>query len=381
VAVSRPERPLLAIRRLPIAIAAGTAVLLTIVILLLLSTPQPAAQPAAPAKPPAQPLPRPVFIHYYAWYTAPPFTSDYGHWDGGNPARPGIPANITSASYPLLDPYSSTDPAVLQQHMIWMKEAKADILIYSWWGRNDPTDTRVKAVMDAAARQGLRVAFQLEPYRGRTVQSVIGDLGYLYREYGGHPAFYRASRGTMYGPSTSARGVFFLYDPPSGGSLEPIRGTANDAIVLGRMDDGKLYSDAAIRASIAPLQLDGLYNYGQYTYRALPQISADYIVVYAASPGFDNTRTPGAGHTAQVSRDGGAYYDRSWQGLVDHKPEATAIVSFNEWHETTQIEPAKPSSYDGFKYLDYQGHYGLDGAEAPLAYLERTAYWVSQYKS
>jgi glycoprotein endo-alpha-1,2-mannosidase len=340
----------------------------------------PAAAPAA-APPPAHPFPRTVFIHYYAWYSAPPFTPTYGHWDGGDPNRPGLPANITSASYPLLGPYSSTDPAVLRQQMAWIKAAQADVIAYSWWGVHDVTEANAPAVLDAAAAQGLHVSFQLEPYKGRTVSSMIDDIRYLYGKYGGHPAFYRVSRPTMYGPSTAPRGVFFVYSPPQDGTLDSLRGTADDAIILARTDDGKLYSDSDIRASLRALRADGLYNYGAYTYHALPKLSSDYIVVYSAAPGFDNSRAAGVSNPSKVPRQDGAYYDRSWGGLAAAKPEGVAVVSFNEWHETTQIEPAKPFFYDNYTYQDYQGHYGLTGADAALAYIERTAYWVSRYKA
>lgn len=324
-------------------------------------------------------LPRPVFIHYYPWFSAPPFTSTYGHWDGGDASRPGLPANIISASYPALNPYASLDPAVLGQHMAWITEASTDVLIYSWWGQNSPEDQEVSAVMAAAGRAGLKVAFQIEPYSGRTIQSAISDIGYIYSQYGQDGAFYRASRPTLYGPSRSPRGMFFLYAPPSGGTFDAIRGTANDAIVVGRLDDSMIYTDGSIRKAISGLRLDGLYNYGQYTYSALAPISRDYIIVPGVSPGFDNTRNPATTHAYQVPRNQGAYYDSSWSGLAALKPEAVAVVSFNEWLETTQIEPAQPFSYNGYNYLDYEGHYGLTGASAAGAYLNRTAYWVTQY--
>lgn len=49
-----------------------------------------------------------------------------------------------------------------------------------------------------------------------------------------------------------------------------------------------------------------------------------------------------------------------------------AITSFNEWHEGTQIEPAKSVSNKDFTYLDYE-------PEGPDFYLNLTKWWVQQF--
>ena len=361
-------------------VALGLAALAAVLVVLRLASEPPAPAPAPAAVAPQNLLPHPVFIHYYAWYSAPPFQDDYGHWDGGDPARPGLPGNIATVSYPAEGPYSGTDPALLAQQMAWIKMSQANVLIFSWWGQNDPIDARVGPVMDAAAKAGLRVSFQIEPYQGRTFSGIVADIAYLNRTYGSHPAFYQVSRATKYGPTPSPRGVFFVYGPPGGGTFDALRDTPEDSIVLVRQDDSKLFSDAQIRSVISASHADGLYNYGQYTYRSLPPLSAAYLVVYSASPGFDNSRQAVAKPT-RVSRDGGSYYDQSWQGLASLKPEAVAVVSFNEWHEDTQIEPARPFSYAGYTYHDYSAAYGLGGLEAQLAYVNRTAFWVDRYRS
>jgi hypothetical protein len=97
------------------------------------------------------------------------------------------------------------------------------------------------------------------------------------------------------------------------------------------------------------------------------------------SPGFDNSRAAGITKPSFVPRNNGATYDSSWSTLLNSHPEWIAIVSFNEWHETTQIEPAKPMSYNGFQYLDYEGAYGLHGGAATTAYINRTAYWADRF--
>ena len=328
-----------------------------------------------------------VFIFYYDWYGGAPA---YTHWNGGNAGRPDPSENITSDSYPVLGPYSSASTSVIKQHMAWMKAAHVDVVTLSWWGQGSPEDRGAKAVMDGAAAVGLKVNFMIENYGGETESSIFSDIAYIYRKYGSHPAFYRVARPTKYGPSSKPRGVFFLYSPPSprtyvtqyARSMDGIRGTANDAIVMVRTDDRLLNSNSNLEAYLGALHFDGMLNYGFYgsaAYsRALPQ-SNDYILLFSVSPGFDNSRAPGVTSPTVVQRSGGSAYDGGWSALIGKQPEWVSIVSFNEWHETTQIEPAKPFTYNGFQYLNYESAYGLHGSAATTAYINRTAFWAGRF--
>ncbi|HLH74548.1 MAG TPA: alpha-mannosidase [Chloroflexota bacterium] len=327
-----------------------------------------------------------VYAHYYPWYSSSP---QFRHWNGGDSTRPDPQDNLATTSYPLLGPYDSRDVAVvLDQHMRWLFQANVDVLIVSWWGQASYEDSVVGGILSKAAQYGLRVCFQIEPYDGRTAASIIDDIAYLYSQYGHHPAFYRTTRPTLNGPSRDPRGMFFVYtptDPSLAAAIKTMRGTPNDAIILVRTDDSKMYSDADVRTQIGWTGADGMYNYGFYgantTYNVPLPWSPDYLLIYAVCPGFDNARASGVTNPVIISRNAGAAYDTTWIQLTSQRPEGVAIVSFNEWHEGTQIEPAVPYQYGAYTYPDYEGHYGLTGPAAASAYLSRTAYWVNRYKN
>ena len=62
----------------------------------------------------------------------------------------------------------------------------------------------------------------------------------------------------------------------------------------------------------------------------------------------------------------------AWKIALNSGATTISITSFNEWHEGTQIEPAKPASNKDFTYLDYE-------PEGSNFYLNLTKCWVQQF--
>jgi len=96
-----------------------------------------------------QPSPR-MAAFYYPWYFTPEFDGVWDHWEG-NP-----PVDISSDFYPLLGPYSMSDPQVLAQHF-----AGVGLIISSWWGKGGPTDRALPLMLDVADHYGI-----IRPFSG-----------------------------------------------------------------------------------------------------------------------------------------------------------------------------------------------------------------------
>ena len=319
-----------------------------------------------------------IFAFYYPWWGAPPISSQYVHWNNGNPNRAWD--HIGSTYFPGLDPYDSGDTAVLTKHMAQMKSAGVDVVMASWWGAGSFEDSKVVAILEAAAAAELQVSFMIEPYWTSQAQ-LADDIVYLHHQYGEHPAVLRLVRPTLYGPSNEPRMLIGIYSPPMvvGPVLDSMRGTVYDSIFLVRGDDSRLLSDVRIREALTGwLHADGMFNYGSYSYPAQLPASPDYIAMFCATPGFDDSRKAGVTTPTVLPRDGFAHYDAMWAPLAAQKVELAAVCSFNEWHEGTQIEPAKPHHIGWwFSRYDYQNY----GPLARDAYLTRTAYWASLLKA
>jgi hypothetical protein len=307
-----------------------------------------------------------VAAFYYPWYATQSRDGAWRHWDQGGHTPPD---DIGSDYYPSRGAYSSNDPAILDGQFAEIAAAGIDEVVVSWWGQGSFEDHALGGVLAAASAHGVHVAVHLEPYVGRSPATVASDLAYL-----------------------SALGLHevWIYEAMllPGASLQPVL----DAFPGDRFmaETGTV---SAVRSGAFAQWAAATHFAGVYTYEAVRYEGADLVAFCAGArrlglacapavaPGFSSIRA-GGGPTYARSRANGATYDSRWMGAIGAHPSLVAITSYNEWHEGTQIEPAVDKCLpSGFCYLSYDGAYGLQGAAASTAYLNRTATWVARFRA
>ncbi len=299
-----------------------------------------------------------VSAFFYPWYATTSQDGAYAHWEqlGHDP-----PNDIASSYYPAQGLYSSSDRLVLAQQMDEIRAAGIDELAVSWWGQGSAEDQRLPAVIVAARADGIAVAAHLEPYAGRTVESTVADVAYLSR----------------YGISS-----FYVYRPFD-------LAVADWAAAKAALHAGgaKLYAQTGLVGDAAQAGFDGVYTYDIVTYggdkfrRLCAQAHARHLLCApSVGPGYDARR--GSDDPRVKPRRNGATYDAMWRAAIASGADSVTITSFNEWHEGTQIEPAAPAGRHGrYRYLSYDGAWGLHGVAAADAYLARTRYWSDVFRS
>jgi glycoprotein endo-alpha-1,2-mannosidase len=294
---------------------------------------------------------RDVAIFYYAWYGTPARDGAWLHWSQGG-SRP--PRDVGATFYPARGPYSSSDAAVVDAHMRDMAEAGVTTVVVSWWGRGSIEDAHLPHLKTAAARQRLRLAVHVEPYANRTVETVAADLAHLR--------------------SLGIRDVY-VYDS----STLPDQDWAT---LNGLVDDMRLFANTRLPGKAKAGGFDGLYTYDVLLYDGdlFPRLCAQarrlgLLCAPSVGPGYDaRNATP---DRRIRPRRSGATYDEMWRGAIRSYADVVTITSYNEWHEGTQIEPARPA---GDRYQSYDGAWGTSGVAAQRAYLERTTYWSFRFR-
>lgn len=326
-----------------------------------------------------------VAVFYYPWYRNLVVDGEWEHWERSAEILFSPPPDISSDYYPILGAYSSVDYAVVAQHFAWLRQAGVGVIITSWWGQGSRTDQAVPVLLELAERYGMKVAFHIEPYSGRTAEGLVEDIHYIYNHYGDYAAFYRTTASSRWSPDDRPKGLFFVWasafpdaetDPVEAGYWQE----AIDAIHASS-DGGVVISDAIEGYWIDEGHFDGLYNYatldldqsdGFSWARSLPP---DAWYVPSVIPGF-SARRCGGPEDPYVPRSDGATYDNQWEAALGAymEPEMVAITSFNEWHEGTQIEPAAEGAANGRGYT-YEDYSPLP----PEGYLGRTQVWVERF--
>ncbi|WP_276166769.1 glycoside hydrolase family 71/99-like protein [Zobellia alginiliquefaciens] len=89
--------------------------------------------------------PKKVYIHYMPWFQSKDYNGYWGqHWTMVNKNPEIIDINgqreIASYYYPIIGPYASDDPDLQEYHMLLMKLAGIDGVIFDWYGSKDVYD-------------------------------------------------------------------------------------------------------------------------------------------------------------------------------------------------------------------------------------------------
>jgi hypothetical protein len=323
-----------------------------------------------------------VAAFYYPWYGNPETDGEWIHWSQNGHLPP---EDIGADYYPALGAYSSNDPIVVAQHMEWLRQGGIGVIITSWWGQGSREDQAVPLLLQTAEGYGIKVAFHIEPYNGRTAETVLSDIAYLYESYGGSPAFFRTGATSRYSPNPEPKGMFFVWRIGTKGAegegveadywqqaIDSIHALPEGALIIANTTQGSWIEGG---------HFDGLYNYaslhleenGGFDWaRALPP---DSLYVPSVIPGFSAKRV-GYPATTYVPRENGRTYDAQWTSALGTgvEPALVTITSFNEWHEGSLIEPPQ------FGFGDGNGNAYADfGSLPPEGYLALTREWVDKF--
>lgn len=323
-----------------------------------------------------------VGAFYYPWYGNPITDGEWIHWNDNNHTPP---TDITSDYYPALGAYSSNDQAVVAQHMAWLRRAGVGVIIVSWWGQGGREERPIPVLLQMAERYGIKVAFHIEPYHGRTADKLISDVQYLYNKYGSHPAFFRSTATSRYSPGDGPKPMFFVWaigSPDSEtapvnaeywqGALDAIHALPQGALIIANTLEGSWITGG---------HFDGLYNYatlhldrdGGFAWaNSLPP---DSLYIPSVIPGFSAVRIGYASDTLVPRQDGSIYADQ-WSAALGTaiQPVMVTVTSFNEWHEGSMIEPpaVEVELSPGRFYADF-------GELEPDGYLDLTRQWVDTF--
>lgn len=331
-------------------------------VLLSLADPRPALADGATTRPAGRPA---LWAVYYAWYqTATPPHRKWTHWsdDGASVQTP----RPKSKAHPLIGYYDSDDPAVIRWHVRLAQQAGIEAFVVSWWGPGSLSD-RVfeKVLLPIAAEEKFQVALcsELAQFH-HDVKVLARQTIDVLRRTKDSPAYLRIG----------GRPVVYLYQVPFAPKLTPatferLRTTVEAEVgsVYWAMDkiarrDRREWVIPEEWLKVGEIPMFGFYGtfsvervwayadlLPHYQRMARQARSAGRKVFLPVHPGHDNSGFRPDDNFV-IPRDDGATLRGYLRAVADAGVDVALVTSFNEWPETTVVEPSSSWS-DPYQYL------------------------------
>jgi hypothetical protein len=302
---------------------------------------------------------------YYAWYeTAPGPRNMWTVWNGDKTTN--SVAKPRSKAQPLIGYYDSDDQAVVRWHIKLAKAAGIEAFLVSWWGAGSLSGVSFeKVILPLAAEEGFKVAMcsELAQFH-HDVDILAKQMAEVLQRTKDQPGYLRVD----------GKPAVYLYQVPYAPKLTPATLTKlchgieqktgplywiMDKIV----NDGKgSYCMPAEWLGLPGIAMYGFY--GTFSIKRMwkyDEIATHYSVLakqahaagkkifLPAHPGHDNSGFRPDDYFV-MPRDEGATLKGYLRAIVDAGADAVLVTSFNEWQETTIVEPSS-SWHDPYLYL------------------------------
>jgi hypothetical protein len=292
-------------------------------------------------------VPKQVLAFYYGWYGNPAVSQSWHHWKNVDESKKHIDE---STHYPVLGPYDSHDPKIVETHCRQAKDAGLTGFIVSWWVKSDFHDQGMPLMLDTAKKHGLKVTIYYEtvPPRGHpTVEGAVDDLTYIVDKYASHPAWLKVG----------GKPVVFVY----GRAVNEMKLDGWEKIMnefTAKRPNGAVFIGDKISPEAAKI-FDGIHTYnptGLTKGKSLEEIRAwgqttfpewvktagpDRISGVTIIPGYDDSVQPSRKPPRPITdRYQGETYKVMWEQALAANPDWVIVTSWNEWHEGSEIEPS-----------------------------------------
>lgn len=307
-----------------------------------------------------------ILAHYMPWYVAKPHSQVWGwHWTM-NHFDPEQEKNgkrqIASHFYPLIGPYDSGDPAVVEYHLLLMKLAGIDGVIVDWYGLQDFRDYAIlhrntQQLVDQVNRLGMKFVICYEDQTipimakaGRIndrVGHAVSEIEWLQRNWFTHKSYVRSDD----------RPVLLSFGQA---------GLTNDewSACVKRLPSPPVYfsehnrRDSAAGAFDWPIPSQGLQTVDQFQLKSqqwqhsIPVAFPRFVDVYAAAKLHDGY--------GRIDDQKGTTFKTTLEKALKSSSHIIQVATWNDWGEGTVIEPSREYGYRDLEAIQEMRRRHLD---------------------
>lgn len=313
-----------------------------------------------------------VIAEYQPWYGRPGDWHNWA-WNGGgtshnpNTVLPNGERDIASYYYPLVGAYDSTNKALLEYQVNTMKAMGVDCILVDWYANLQPDYVKTfNELVQIANQSDMKIAVFYEPKihlanwipsssRQGQINGIIHDIENYVDQYANNKSILKV-RGRP------VVGVFGATDTGLTSTdwtniMQTIHKQGYHPFMVGD-----------IASNDPPSSFDGMMNWILYTsklaadnsYNAVESFSEkiNHVSAQWASqsphrlgigivwPGFNDSGVDGWGAGSRVIPYSSNFYQATWDGMLKENLSWVVIATFNDFNESTAIEPTVQLGYD-----------------------------------
>lgn len=315
-----------------------------------------------------------VYAHLMPWFESKEFSGSWGiHWTMANKNPDIVDASgrrqISAHYYPLIGPYASGDPDLVEYQLLLMKLSGVDSVLIDWPGTTNAFDyvrnrQNAEAVINKIKQVGLEFSIVYEDHNltlanvGDKLGQARNDMAYLRDNYFNRSEYTRVNNRPLmlvFGPQTFQNAndwtnVFsVLPTKPYFLTLWYERGEAGNSA---SGEYAWVYQDSTP-------YLDHLSNFYQY--------ATNYgLKMGAACPGFNAFYAQGGwgSNPFVINHNGLSTFQRSLDMAIENNIQHIQLATWNDYGEGTMIEPTREFGYGFLTYL--QQRLGINFSQAEL---------------
>lgn len=333
----------------------------------------------------------PVYMHYMPWFESPETSGSWGwHWtmNNRNPNNFTDPStgrrDIASHYYPLIGPYGSSDPDVIEYHLLLMKLSGIDGVMIDWYGvqgSNGDINSLLRnsnALINRTDETGMKFGLILEDRFTGSVENAKANMNYARNNYFNKPEYIR--HGADNDPVVGVFGPITFQQPWQWSEILSAAGEPVEFLPLW-YESGEAGGNAD--GEYMWIYQDGMSHYDHVRNYYLNRANQMKTVMGVAYPGFNDFYAQGGAGAGyfNIPHNGGATLDQTL-GLANQyrgNMEMLQLATWNDFGEGTMFEPTRET---GFSYLvKLQRFTGVPYTENDLKQVHRLFNLRKQYKN
>jgi hypothetical protein len=320
--------------------------------------------------------PMKVYVQFMPWFQTPETLggTNWGwHWTMNNQNPNTILANgqrqIASNYYPLIGPYDSSDPTVIEYQMLLMKLSGIDGAMVDWYGvqgTNGDINSLLSAsnkIVSATQNYGLQVGVTLEDRFSASTSQVTANINYLDQNYFTQSNYIKAGTSntplmTLFGPITfqqPSQWTTILSGVSQKPAIVPLQYQASQVGSPASGEMGWVYQD--------PNTTDNLTVQQNFLANEAGKFPNSIGVAYPGYNDFYAQGDAGAGSGFVIPENNGQTLSNTL-GLTETYSKnisAVQVATWNDYGEGTMIEPTVQNGFSSLQQIQaYTGvPYGL----------------------